>query len=63
MNMRFALPAVLAVLGAGAQAAVPADVSTAITAAGTDGATVAGLVIAAVVLLFGFKLMKRAIGG
>lgn len=43
-----------------AQAAVPASVSTAIETAGTDMATVAGLVFVAIIGLLGFKLMRRA---
>lgn len=41
-------------------AAVPADVSTAITTAGADMTTVAGAVFVAIIGLLGFKLMRRA---
>lgn len=41
-------------------AAVPTDVSTAITTAGADMATVAGAVFVAIIGLLGFKLMRRA---
>lgn len=42
-------------------AAVPEGVSNALTAASTDGATVAGLVIAAIVAIFAFTLMRKAL--
>ena len=58
----------LAAIGAGtlalahnAMAAVPAGVSTAISEAGTDGATVAGLVLVAVVGIFAFVLMRKGL--
>ena len=41
-------------------AAVPADVTTAITTAGADMATVAGAVFVAIIGLLGFRLMRRA---
>jgi len=41
-------------------AAVPTEVSTAITTAGTDMATIAGAVFVAIIGLLGFKLMRRA---
>lgn len=43
-----------------AHAAVPTAVSTAITDAGADMATVAGAVFVAIIGLLGFKLMRRA---
>ena len=43
-----------------AQAAVPAAVTTAITDAGADMATVAGAVFVAIIGLLGFRLMRRA---
>lgn len=42
-----------------AMAAVPASVSTAITDAGADAATVAGAVLVVIVGLLGFHYMKR----
>lgn len=58
----------LAAIGAGslalaqnAMAAVPANISTAITDAGADGATVAGLVLVAVVGIFAFVLMRKGL--
>ena len=41
-------------------AAVPTEVTTAITAAGTDMAVVAGAVFVAIIGLLGFKLMRKA---
>lgn len=41
-------------------AAVPTEVSGAITTAGADMATVAGAVFVAIIGLLGFKLMRRA---
>lgn len=42
-------------------AAVPEEVETAITAAGTDGAAVAVLVLIAVVGIYAVMLMRRAV--
>ena len=42
-----------------AMAAVPANVTTALTDAGTDAATVAGVVLIAVVGLVAFRWMRR----
>lgn len=52
--------AVVALAPLSAFAAVPADVTTAITTAGTDMATVASAVFVAIIALLGFKLMRRA---
>lgn len=52
---------VLVVAGA-AQAAVPEAVTTAITGAGTDGATVAGAVIVAIVGIWAFSLIRKGLG-
>lgn len=41
-------------------AAVPADVTTAISTAGTDMNTIAAAVFVAIIGLLGFKLMRRA---
>lgn len=49
-------------LSGGAFAAVPADVSTALTTAATDAGTAAGLVLLVMVAIFGFRAIKRAIG-
>lgn len=48
-------------LAQNAMAAVPANVSTAITDAGVDGASVAGLVLVAVVGIFAFVLMRKGL--
>lgn len=52
--------AVVAVAPLSAFAAVPTEVTTAISTAGTDMATVAGAVFVAIIALLGFKLMRRA---
>lgn len=52
---------VLVAAGA-AQAAVPTAVSDAITGAGTDGATVAGAVIVAIVGIWAFSLIRKGLG-
>lgn len=44
---------------ASAQAAVPVNVSTALTDAATDAGTVAGLFLIAVIGIAAFKLMQR----
>ncbi|CAH0354782.1 major capsid protein [Aquabacterium sp. CECT 9606] len=46
-----------------ANAAVPTNVSTAITEGGTDGATVAGLVLVAMVGIWVFSLMRKGMRG
>lgn len=58
---RYLTPAALAAAAGSAVAAVPADVSGAIETAGTDGATVAGLVLVAVVGIFAFTLMRKGL--
>lgn len=52
--------AVLGSLAGSSFAAVPTDVTTAITTAGSDMAIVAGAVFVAIIGLLGFKLMRRA---
>lgn len=42
-------------------AAVPLEVTTALTDAKTDGIAVAGLVLVAVIAMYAFKLMRRGI--
>ena len=44
-----------------AQAAVPAGVSTALADAGTDAATIAGLALAIVIAIYGFKAMRKGL--
>jgi len=52
----------LALVAAASQAAVPENVSTAINTGATDGATVAGLVIVAIVGIWVFGLIKKGLG-
>lgn len=64
MNLKQKLAAIgtgLTVMTGNALAAVPAGVTTAIEDAGTDGATVAGAVLVAVVAIYAFKLMRRGL--
>lgn len=56
-----ALP--LVALSGGAFAAVPENVSTALGTAATDAGTVAGLALLVVVAIYGFRAMRRGIGG
>lgn len=49
----------LALAAGSAMAAVPENVTTALTGAGTDAATVAGVVLVAVVGLVAFRWMRR----
>lgn len=51
----------LTTVAASAMAAVPAGVTTAITEAGTDVATIGGAVLVVIVGLFGFRMLKRAL--
>lgn len=51
---------VVAISPALAFAEVPTAVTTAISTAGTDMATVAGAVFVAIIGLLGFKLMRKA---
>lgn len=44
-----------------ALAAVPTEVTTALTNAKDDGIAVAGLVLVAVIAMYAFKLMRRGI--
>lgn len=61
------IPRGLAAVGATATgavfAAVPENVTTAITTGGTDGATVAGLVLVALVGIWVFTLMRKGMRG
>lgn len=51
----------LMALAAGAHAAVPADVTTAISTAGTDAATVGGAVLVVIIGIAAFKFLRRAV--
>jgi hypothetical protein len=44
-----------------ASAEVPATVTTAITTAGTDVATIGGAVLSVIVLVFAFRLMRSSL--
>jgi len=55
------LAAGMSLAAAQAWAAVPANVSTAITDGGVDASTVAGLVLVAIVGIFAFKLMRKGL--
>ncbi|MDO5102402.1 MAG: major capsid protein [Lautropia sp.] len=61
MIRKMALAASVGMLGAPAFAAVPEGVTNAITTAQTDATTVAAAVLVAIVALFGFRLMRRAL--
>lgn len=58
MSRLYMLP--LAFVGAPAFAAVPADVTTALTNAATDGAAVATLVLLVVIAIAAVKYLRRA---
>lgn len=61
-RVRLKYAALVPVMATGsAFAAVPAGVTTAISDAGTDSVTVAGAVLAVIVGIFAFKLLRRAL--
>lgn len=61
MNKIKAVGATLATLAAGsAAAAVPAEVTTAISSAGADAAILGGLVLAVLIGIAAFKWLRRA---
>lgn len=60
-RLAYALSIGMSMAAAQAFAAVPTNVSTAITDGGVDAATVAGLVLVAVVGIFAFKLMRKGL--
>ena len=62
MIRKLAIAAPLGVLGAPVFATVPEGVTMAITTAQADATTVAAAVLVAIVALFGFRLMRRALG-
>lgn len=51
----------LAVAGGNAMAAVPTEVSTALSDAKADGVTVAGLVLVVIIAIAAFKFIQRAL--
>jgi hypothetical protein len=55
------VPAVLLALAGSAMAAVPADVTTALSTIGADALTVAGVVLIAIISLFAFKFLRRGL--
>jgi len=64
MNKRFSLVlAPLALLASQVHAAVPADVTTAITDMKADGLTVATAVLVAVIAVSAVKFIRRGISG
>lgn len=61
-KQKLAVLAVPLTLAAGnAMAAVPTEVTTALSDAKTDGVTVATAVLVAIVAIFAFKLMRRGL--
>lgn len=60
MKKYLAIPALSLMFGS-AQAAVPTDVTTALTTAAADSVTVAGLALAIIVGIAAFRYMRRAI--
>lgn len=61
MKKSVVLSGLAGVLSVPAFAAVPTEVSTALTDASADAVTVAGLVVAIIVAVAAFKYMRRAI--
>lgn len=61
INAARSLLAAGALTASSAFAAVPVEVTTALTDAKTDGVSVAGLVLVAVIAMYAFKLMRRGI--
>lgn len=48
-------------LGTSAHAAIPEEVSTALSALSTDALTVAGIVLAAIVAVYAFKFIRKGL--
>jgi hypothetical protein len=61
INKLRASVAALAVAPIASFAAVPAEVTTALADIGTDGATVAGVILLAVVTVFAVKFLRRGL--
>lgn len=53
--------ALVPVMAGSAFAAVPTEVTTALSDAKTDGLTIAGAVLVAIIALYAFKLMRRGL--
>lgn len=63
-NYRAKLAAVgtsLMVAGTSAMAAVPADVTTALADLKTDGVTVAGVILVAIIAIFAVKFIRKGL--
>jgi len=58
---KIALVAALSSIAGMASAAVPAGVTTALSAAETDGVTIAGVVLGVIVAIAAFKYIRRAL--
>lgn len=58
---RFLAPATLFAAAGSAMAAVPANVTTALTDLQTDALTVAGVVLAAIVAVYAFKFIRKGL--
>lgn len=56
-----ALLAALSTVSAGAIAAVPTEVTTAITTAGTDTQIIGSAVLVVIVGIFGLKMLRKAL--
>jgi hypothetical protein len=61
MNKKLAFIAPLSIAAGSAFAAVPADVTDALTGAKTDGVLVATAVLVAIVAIYAFKLMRKGL--
>lgn len=59
--LKLAAAGVLSTVAAAASAAVPEGVTSALTVAGTDGATIGGAVLVVLIGIASFKYMRRAI--
>ena len=57
----FTVPASLFLAAGSAMAAVPAEVTTAMTDAKADSLTVAGLALVVIIAIAAFKYMRRAV--
>jgi len=58
---RVALVSGVSAIGGAAMAAVPADVTTALSSIQADALTVAGVVLVAIVAVFAFKFLRKGL--
>ena len=58
--LKLAAAGVLSAVAFGASAAVPADVTSSLTEAGTDAATIGGAVLVVLIGIAAFKYMRKA---